>query len=253
MVRAWGTTTATAFAVMLSACDKPADPPPAKATPEVPTIAITGTPPTPPAASSVASAAPVPAASETAAASVSAPATPAFAGSATGKGEKPSAAAVASASKTPPTSASSKVAAAATPPEPAKEPAPALKPASQRLAGKNFTLDVASPGCRVDTTCTMTLRLAPTGEFHVNKEYPYKFVATAVPGVAFQGNGEANVFSRSAGDFREEGEKAATMTVRFKPSATGDAKVSGVYKMSVCSAEACQIEQQAVTLAVPVM
>jgi hypothetical protein len=99
----------------------------------------------------------------------------------------------------------------------------------------------------------MTLRLAPSGEYHVNKEYPYKFLAGAAPGVQFLGNGDANTFSRAAGDFREEGEKSATMTVRFKPTAAGEARVSGTYKMSVCSAENCQIETQAVTLAVPVM
>lgn len=99
----------------------------------------------------------------------------------------------------------------------------------------------------------MTLRIAATGDYHVNKEYPYKFTASASPGVTFLGNGDANVFSRAAGDFREDGEKAATMTVRFKPAAAGEAKVTGTYKMSVCSAENCQIEQQTVSLAVPVM
>lgn len=138
---------------------------------------------------------------------------------------------------------------------PGKEvpPATPLKPASTRLSGKNFTLDAASPGCRVETPCAMTLRLAASGEYHVNKEYPYKFVAAAAPGVQFLGNGDANTFSRAAGDFREEGEKAATMTVRFKPSSAGEARVSGTFKMSVCSAENCQIETQSVTLAVPVM
>jgi hypothetical protein len=122
-----------------------------------------------------------------------------------------------------------------------------------RVAGKNFTLDVSSPGCRVETPCTMTLRLAAAGDYHVNKEYPYKFLATVAPGVQFLGSGDANTFSRAAGDFREEGEKTATMTVRFKPTATGEARVTGTYKMSVCSAENCQIETPTVTLAVPVM
>jgi len=71
--------------------------------------------------------------------------------------------------------------------------------------------------------------------------------------VQFLGNGDANIFSKAAGDYQENGEKAATLTVRFKPTAAGEAKVSGTYKMSVCSAENCQIEQQAVTLAVPVL
>jgi hypothetical protein len=99
----------------------------------------------------------------------------------------------------------------------------------------------------------MTLRLAAAGDYHVNKEYPYKFLATVAPGVQFLGSGDANTFSRAAGDFREEGEKTATMTVRFKPTATGEARVTGTYKMSVCSAENCQIETPTVTLAVPVM
>jgi hypothetical protein len=193
------------------------------------TIAITGTPP---------SAAPSAAASTTAApsASPSAATTPATA--ATIPSAKPAASA-----KSVPTTASA---------APAKEVTP-LKPASTRVSGKNFVLDAASPGCRVDTPCTMTLHLAASGEYHVNKEYPYKFTAEPAPGLQFLGNGDANTFSRASGDFREDGEKAATLTVRFKPGSAGEARVSGKYKMSVCSAENCQIETQSVTLAVPVM
>ena len=187
---------------------------------EAPAIAITGTP--------VASA-PAASASASALASASAPA---------------SASAKATASAKPATAAAASAAA----------PAPvALKPAASHLAGKNFVLDAASPGCRVDTPCTMTVRLAAAGEYHVNKEYPYKFVAAAAPGVQFLGSGDANTFSRAAGDFREDGEKAATLTVRFKPTAAGEAHVSGTYKMSVCSAENCQIETPTISLAVPVM
>lgn len=129
----------------------------------------------------------------------------------------------------------------------------ALKPAAARTSGKNFTLEAASPGCRVDAPCTMTLRLVASGDYHVNKEYPYKFIAAPAPGIHFQGNGDANTFSRAAGDFREESEKAAVLTIRFKPTSAGEAKVVGTYKMSVCSAENCQIETQPVSLSIPVM
>ncbi len=195
---------------------------------EAPTIAITGTP--------VASA---PAASASALALASASAF---------------ASAPASVSAKPPASARSATSTTAAVAASAPAPAPvALKPAASHLTGKNFVLDAASPGCRVDTPCTMTLRLAAAGEYHVNKEYPYKFIAAAAPGVQFLGSADANTFSRAAGDFREDGEKAATLTVRFKPTATGEARVSGTYKMSVCSAENCQIETPTITLAVPVM
>ena len=136
---------------------------------------------------------------------------------------------------------------------PAAPEPPPLKGASTHLSGKNFTLDVSSPGCRVDTPCAVSLRVAAVGDFHVNKEYPYKFTATPAAGVAFLGNGDPNTFSRASGDFREDGEKTGTMTVRLKPSAAGTANVTGTYKMSVCSAEQCQIESQAVSLAVPVL
>ncbi len=187
---------------------------------EAPTISITGTPPPAPSAS----AAPAASAAPSASASVKAGA----AAKATGTTAAPVASAKA-------------------------EAAAPLKPAGTSITGKNFTLAVGSPGCRVDTPCAVTLRITTGGEFHVNKEYPYKFTANAAPGVTFLGSGDANVFSRAAGDFREEGEKSATMTVRFKPTAAGEAKIAGTYKMSVCSAEQCQIEAQAVQLAVPVL
>lgn len=132
---------------------------------------------------------------------------------------------------------------------PAGEP---LVPARGRVDGKNFALDVSSPGCRVDTDCAVTIRLSPTGEYHVNKEYPYKFVAQAAPTHAFLGKDDPNTFSKAAGDYREEGEKSATMTVRFRAKSAGEAKVTGTYKMSVCSAENCQIETPRVELAVAV-
>ena len=194
---------------------------------EAPTIAITGTPQPAPAASALPSAA----TTATAAASA-APSAPAAAATA-----KPA--------------ASSKTTALAASASAKPEPAAPLKPASTRLSGKNFTLDVASPGCKVDVPCAVSLRLTASDEFHVNKEYPYKFTAAPAPGVQFLGSGDANVFTRA--DLREEGEKTATMTVRFKPTAAGEAKVSGVYKLSVCSASQCQIETQAVALSVPVM
>lgn len=203
---------------------------------EARTIKITGTPAT--------ASAPEPAsASATASASGSAAApAPASASASASAPVRALASASASAPVRAPASASAKAVAE-----------PPLKPASARLSGKNFSLDVASPGCRVDAPCTMTLRLVASGEFHINKEYPYKFVAAGAPGVTFLGSGEASTFSRAAGDFREDGEKTGVMTVRFKPTAAGEAKVSGTYKMSVCSASSCQIESQAVSLSVPVM
>lgn len=127
-----------------------------------------------------------------------------------------------------------------------------LGPGKQRIDGQNFTLDVASAGCKAGAECTMTVKLLAAADYHVNKEYPYKLTATAAPGLTFLGKKDGNTFSKETGDFVEEGEKTGTMTVRFKPAAAGEAKVAGTYKMSVCSADQCQIEIQPIALNVKV-
>jgi hypothetical protein len=127
-----------------------------------------------------------------------------------------------------------------------------LGPGKQRVDGQNFSLDLASTGCKAGADCTLTIKLTAAADYHVNKEYPYKFTATSAPNVTFLGKKEPPTFTKEAGDFVEEGEKSGTMTVRFKPAAAGEAKVAGTYKMSVCSADQCQIEAQPIALNVPV-
>jgi hypothetical protein len=131
--------------------------------------------------------------------------------------------------------------------------ATALKPASKHVNGSNFALDLGSPGCKAAAECAMTIKLVTSGDYHVNKEYPYKFIATATPGVEYLGKTDATTFTRAAGDFIEQGEKTGTMTVRFKPASPGEARISGTYKFSVCSADQCQIEQEKLDLSIPVM
>lgn len=127
-----------------------------------------------------------------------------------------------------------------------------LGPGRQRVDGQNFSLDLASTGCKSGAECTLTIKLVAAAEYHVNKSYPYKVITNAAPGISFLGKKDPNTFSKESGDFVEEGEKAATMTVRFKPAAAGEAKVTGIYRMSVCSDEQCQIEIQPIAVSVPV-
>ena len=131
--------------------------------------------------------------------------------------------------------------------------ATAMKPVSKHVGGNNFALDLASPGCKVATECTMTIKLVASSDYHVNKEYPYKFTAAPAPGLEFLGKGDAVTFTRASGDFVEQGEKTGLMTVRFKPASPGEASVKGTYKFSVCSADQCQIEQEKLELTIPVL
>ena len=120
--------------------------------------------------------------------------------------------------------------------------------AGDHVDGKNFRLDAVVGGdCQVGAECRILIRLEALGEYHINKEYPYKFKAESKrEDVEFLGTDPAgkNTFSKAAGDFRTDTEQKATLTVRFKPGAAGALTVFGTYKMSVCSAQNCQLESQ---------
>lgn len=134
-------------------------------------------------------------------------------------------------------------------------PSAALELATNKVEGKNFKLEAAPQGeCKALAECRVTIKLEAVGEYHINKEYPYKFKADANGDVEFLGKDDAgkNVFSKSAGDFKTEGEQKAVMTVRFKPSKAGQVVLGGTYKLSVCSAQNCQLESQQLAVNVPV-
>ncbi len=119
--------------------------------------------------------------------------------------------------------------------------------------GNNFKLDAHAADCKVGAECKVVVKLEATGEFHINKEFPYKFTANEAANVEFLGTGDAKrVFSKANGDFKEEGEKVATMTLKFKPTKAGNANIAGVYAMSVCSPGKCQLEKTEISVGVPV-
>ena len=126
---------------------------------------------------------------------------------------------------------------------------------ANHVDGKNFKLDAQTQGdCKTGDACVLVLRLEATGDYHINKEYPYKFKAQETANVEFQGTdaGGRNIFSKAAGDFSIDAEKIATMKVKFKPSAKGALTIAGTYKLSVCSVQNCQLESQEIAASVTV-
>jgi len=118
---------------------------------------------------------------------------------------------------------------------------------SHSACGSNFFLDVApTADCAAGATCSLTIKLVATGEFHINEDYPYKFKADDAPGVEFLGADPAgkNVFSKAASDWKKRDEKSGAMTVAFRAADKGSKNVGGTFKLSVCSAQTCQLEQQ---------
>jgi hypothetical protein len=122
------------------------------------------------------------------------------------------------------------------------------------IKGDNFVLSATPGACKKDADCELVLRLEAQGNYHINDAYPYKF--TPGPTKSPEAKPEnvefaKDQFSKSGGDFKKDAEKIATLTVKFKPKGTR-AKIAGVYKMSVCSEQNCQLEQRDVVVDVEV-
>jgi hypothetical protein len=138
--------------------------------------------------------------------------------------------------------------------------APAIPVASARAAAAtggagckhaacadNFFVDTQAPSeCAVGSTCDLAVKLTAVGDFHVNDEYPYRFKANDVPGIDYAGTDSMGkgVFSKPAGDWKKADAKTGVMTVKFTPREKGDKTITGTFKMSVCSAANCLLEQR---------
>ena len=102
--------------------------------------------------------------------------------------------------------------------------------------------------------CAVRVKLVATGDFHINEDYPYKFKADDTPGVEFLGGDPAGkgVFSKGASDWQRTDEKSGMMTIAFRASDRGQKTLGGTFKLSVCSAATCQLEQQTIQTAVAI-
>jgi hypothetical protein len=139
-------------------------------------------------------------------------------------------------------------------------PASASARAAARACGhsycsENFYVDVdPGPACAPGATCTSGVTLVAVGSFHINDEYPYKFLTRDAPGLRALGTDAAgpNVFSKPAGDWRKSEEKVGTMSVKWASDTAGEKTLGGVLKLSVCSAQACLVDQAPVQATVAV-
>jgi hypothetical protein len=110
------------------------------------------------------------------------------------------------------------------------------------LASKPFyRLDAApQPPCTAGAPCELRLVLTALGDYHVNPQYPHKFVADAAPDVVVETGGAMAI----------DGAKTGTLTVRFRANQRGPARLRGTFKLSVCNDDRCEIETPAITVAI---
>jgi hypothetical protein len=129
---------------------------------------------------------------------------------------------------------------------PSAAPAALSSPACGHAAcGDGYFVDALPSSCAVGEVCTLALTLVATGDYHINDEYPYKFKGDDAPGLEFQGKSAdgRGVFTKAAGDWTKTDEKTGRMGVAFTSRDAADKHVSGIFKLSVCSAQNCRLEQ----------
>lgn len=128
--------------------------------------------------------------------------------------------------------------------------APLKPPVKFEQATAMYKLEAAPPAsCNAGATCEVPLRLEALGPYHINKEYPYKLKTEPSQGVSFAR--PDGVFSKASGDFSQEGETVGVVKVRFTGE-SGQAKIRGVYKFSVCSASDCKLAEAQVAFETPI-
>lgn len=112
------------------------------------------------------------------------------------------------------------------------------------LAGKPFYRIDPGPAvaCANGAACKAHLVLTALGGYHVNKDYPFKFVGEPAPAPPVDGDGA----------FALDDARHGTLTVTFRPAAGGTARLVGTFKLSVCNDDTCEIETPRIELAVPV-
>ena len=124
-------------------------------------------------------------------------------------------------------------------------PGPEPRPEASREGAPGKIYEIAAtpePGCRSGAWCTVRLELTALGGFHVNRDYPFKFVAAAAEGIEHDGTGAFTVQTETTG----------VLVHRFRAAAAGAARITGTFKLSVCSDDQCEIEAAPVAVDVPV-
>jgi hypothetical protein len=129
-------------------------------------------------------------------------------------------------------------------PSPSDSTPPAPTDGARTLVQQEvFRVDLAPlPACKTGETCEAQLVLHALAGFKVNADYPTKFVGDETSTVAVEGTGAFSVEDKTRG----------VLTVRFRPSAAGTARVSGAFKLSVCTDDVCKIEAPQVAFEIPV-
>ena len=113
-------------------------------------------------------------------------------------------------------------------------------------ANYSVKLEAAGP-YKKDQQGIVRVVLTTKGDYHINKQYPYKFVTQDPPadGVSYP----KKVVPRADGTYEE---KKAVLPVPFVPTKSGDVSVGGTFSLSVCTDANCLMDKARLEVSVKV-
>lgn len=116
-------------------------------------------------------------------------------------------------------------------------------PAAPRALAEaaNFRVD---PGpmrpCTAGGTCEATLVLTARAGYHVNREYPYKFIADPSSELGIEG----------VGTFTVDDDLHGTLAITVRPAKAGALALTGTFRLSVCTPDDCAVEAPKIALTI---
>lgn len=124
-------------------------------------------------------------------------------------------------------------------------PEPALTVQSAKTQEAAFSVWMSSAkSYKVGQAGSVEVVLVPRGEYHCNEAYPYKVKLGAAPAGVTYGSEIVRGASVSA--------SRAAIRVPFTATAAGDARISGKFHFSVCTADQCVIDSREVATTVKI-
>lgn len=101
------------------------------------------------------------------------------------------------------------------------------------LAGGKYNLSIKSPAAKANERAVAKISVVPTGEFHMNVDYPAKLTITPPSGVKLE---KATQIGKDATRFEKAG---FDFDVAFVAGGTGTVAFTGELKFAVCTDTEC--------------
>lgn len=124
------------------------------------------------------------------------------------------------------------------------EAAARAAPADKKEGPPAYQVETVPPSapCSRGAPCAIAMKITALRDYHVNEDYPTRFVAQQTPGVEPDGKGT----------FALQGKQAGTLTFTFRAANPGTVKISGELRLSVCNENECQIKSAPIAVDVPI-